>query len=293
MSRRALHWVFKIGHRQENINFFKNILGMKILRHEEFDQGCEATCNGPYDGKWSKTMIGYDHEDTHFVAELTYNYGIESYCRGNDLLGLHVESTTAFDNIKQGKYPVVKDGEDEIEVHSPDGYPFFVRKGDGQLSRVSIAVSDMKTSMDFWINVLSLGIYGQHKADEITLAYDEEQCKLQLIQIGCPIVHNTAIGRIAFACPWDDQELIRNAVKSSGQGKVLTDLTELPTPGKATVRVLILTDPDGYEICFVGDEGFRMLSQFDPKAEDYLTKSLSEDKSDEWFASKGKSKAQV
>jgi hypothetical protein len=36
---------------------------------------CEAACNGPYDGKWSKTMIGYGDEDTQFVLELTYNYG--------------------------------------------------------------------------------------------------------------------------------------------------------------------------------------------------------------------------
>ena len=27
MSRRALHWVFKIGHRRESIDFYKNILG--------------------------------------------------------------------------------------------------------------------------------------------------------------------------------------------------------------------------------------------------------------------------
>lgn len=37
----------------------------------------------PYDGKWSKTMIGYGPEDDHFVVELTYNYGIKSYKLGN------------------------------------------------------------------------------------------------------------------------------------------------------------------------------------------------------------------
>ena len=43
-----------------------------VAGHEEFEQGCEATCNGPYDGKWSKTMIGYGPEDSHFVLEITY-----------------------------------------------------------------------------------------------------------------------------------------------------------------------------------------------------------------------------
>lgn len=40
----------------------------------------------PYDGKWSKTMVGYGSEDEHFVMELTYNYGIGSYELGNDFL---------------------------------------------------------------------------------------------------------------------------------------------------------------------------------------------------------------
>lgn len=35
---------------------------MRALRHEEFEEGCKAACNGPYDGMWSKTMMGYDAE---------------------------------------------------------------------------------------------------------------------------------------------------------------------------------------------------------------------------------------
>lgn len=40
----------------------------------------------PYDGKWSKTMVGFGPEDYHFVAELTYNYGVGEYKLGNDFL---------------------------------------------------------------------------------------------------------------------------------------------------------------------------------------------------------------
>lgn len=40
----------------------------------------------PYDGKWSKTMVGFGPEDNHFVAELTYNYGLGEYRLGNDFL---------------------------------------------------------------------------------------------------------------------------------------------------------------------------------------------------------------
>ena len=38
----------------------------------------------PYDGKWSKTMVGYGPEDDHFVVELTYNYAVRDYKLGND-----------------------------------------------------------------------------------------------------------------------------------------------------------------------------------------------------------------
>ena len=51
-ARQALHWVFKVpSPRAETMQFYREILGMKILRHEEFEKGCEAACNGPYDGR--------------------------------------------------------------------------------------------------------------------------------------------------------------------------------------------------------------------------------------------------
>jgi len=43
--------VLKIGSLKKSMTFFENVLGLKVLRHEEFDEGCEATCNGPYGGE--------------------------------------------------------------------------------------------------------------------------------------------------------------------------------------------------------------------------------------------------
>jgi len=60
-------------------------------------------------------------------------------------------------------------------------------------------------------------------------------------------------------------------------------LVALDTPGKATVHVVILADPDGHEICFVGDEGFRELSKVDANGDALLNEAISSDKSDEWF----------
>ena len=58
--RRTIHYVFKIGNRRAAINFYTRLLGMQVsvcvrvrshafgqvLRHEEFSEGCKATCNG-------------------------------------------------------------------------------------------------------------------------------------------------------------------------------------------------------------------------------------------------------
>lgn len=46
INGRALHYVFKVADRKQTCFFYRSILGMKILRHEEFADGCEAACNG-------------------------------------------------------------------------------------------------------------------------------------------------------------------------------------------------------------------------------------------------------
>lgn len=52
---------------------------------------------------------------------------------------------------------------------------------------------------------------------------------------------------------------------------------------------MILGDPDGHEICFVGDEAFRELSQVDPSADNLVNEAMAADKSVEWFEQKNKS----
>ena len=81
---RPLHWVIKVSDLRKALELL-NCLGCRLLRHEEFEEGCDAGCNGPYAGYWSKSMVGWRNEDVSFVFELTYNYGIKEYKRGNDL----------------------------------------------------------------------------------------------------------------------------------------------------------------------------------------------------------------
>ncbi|EFN65455.1 Glyoxalase domain-containing protein 4 [Camponotus floridanus] len=74
VTERALHFVFKIPDRRLTAKFYREILGMKVLRHEEFSDGIIK----PYANCWIKTMIGYGPEDTHFVIDI-----IERACTNN------------------------------------------------------------------------------------------------------------------------------------------------------------------------------------------------------------------
>lgn len=293
-GRRALHYVLKIGDRGHTARFFRDVLGMKVLRHEEFEEGCKATCNGPYDGKWSKTMIGYGSEDNHFVVELTYNYGIGEYCLGNDFLELTVQSSQAVANAKQLNWPLSEVTPGIFETTAPGGYKFYLedkaQPSTDPVQKVTLAVSNLKKSTAYWHNLLGLKIYHEDESRKsVLLGYGDSQCKLELRDVGGPVDHGTAFGRIAFACPKEELAGIEEIVKKENH-KILTPLVSLDTPGKATVQVVILADPDGHEICFVGDEAFRELSQTDPKGDQLLNDAMAADKSEEWFAKHKKQK---
>lgn len=293
---RPLHWVFKVGDRARTMEFYKKVLGMKVLRHEEFETGCEAMCNGPYDGKWSKTMVGYGPEDTHFVVELTYNYNINHYALGNDFQGLTIQSSAALARAKAQGWPVHLE-EGRSLVLAPGGYKFYIldlaqpQDRDPVLS-VAISVSNTMQSVQYWAGLLGMTPVSA-TATTTSLSYSNgANLVLVATQGGQPVEHAKAPGRIAFSCPASLLPQIETKVKEErGDSGVLTPLVSLDTPGKAQVQVVILADTDGQEICFVGDEAFRELSQVDPNADNLLEAALEKDKSDEWFAKKGREKA--
>ncbi|XP_059685270.1 glyoxalase domain-containing protein 4 isoform X5 [Gavia stellata] len=265
-ARRALHFVFKVGDRGRSARFYRELLGMSVLRHEEFEEGCKASCNGPYDGKWSKTMVGYGPEDNHFVAELTYNYGIGEYRLGNDFLGITLVSSQAVRNAKKMGWPLKEVTTGIFEAEAPGGYKFYLEdkeqlKQDPVL-KVTLGVSDLQKSVNYWSDLLGMKIYEK----------DEEKQRALL----------------GYA---DNQLPNIEALMKKENQKILTPLVSLDTPGKATVQVIILADPDGHEICFVGDEAFRDLSKVDPNGDKLLDDAMAADNSDKWFAAQKMKKA--
>lgn len=277
---RALHYVFKIGDRAKNAFFFRQILGMSVLRHEEFKEGCDAACNGPYDNRWSKTMVGYGPESSHFVIELTYNYGVSSYEMGNDFGGVTIHSKDILSRAAEHSYPVKQvAGRAGSLLTSPDGYKFYVidqpSAGSDPVQSVELNVSNLQNSRKYWHDLLQMQVLEEGEGS-LRLSYGGEQASLQITQIAEPLNRAKAYGRIAFAIPAAQQPPLQEAVTAAG-GAILTPLITLDTPGKATVSVVILGDPDGHEICFVDEEGFGQLSQVEADGDQRLDKNIEKD----------------
>ncbi len=89
---RMLHTMLRVGNLQESIDFYCNILGMKLLRQTDYP-----------DGKFTLAFVGYGDESDHTAIELTHNWGVESYDIGTGYghVALGVEDIyKACDDIK-------------------------------------------------------------------------------------------------------------------------------------------------------------------------------------------------
>lgn len=261
------------------INFFSfNI--KQVLRHEEFTETCAAQCNGPYDNRWSKTMVAYGDESTHFVMELTYNYGVSSYKLGNEFGGVVIKSTDAIQRAKSENYPSEVQANGSVLMLAPDGFKFFILNenaadDEDPIKYIIYNVSNLENSIKYWNGILNMQIARQDGKTAL-LSYNGGRFGIQFTKIDEPIDRAQAFGRIAFAVPHALQPSIDELIQKN-QTTILTPLVTLDTPGKASVRVIILADPDGHEICFVDDEGFSQLSAFDPASEADLDKFIKKD----------------
>lgn len=68
---RLLHTMLRVGNLERSLDFYTNILGMKLLRQQDYPEG-----------KFTLAFVGYGDEADHSVIELTYNYGVDKYEMG-------------------------------------------------------------------------------------------------------------------------------------------------------------------------------------------------------------------
>jgi len=118
---RILHTMLRVGNLQRAIDFYTQVLGMKLLRTSD---------NPEY--KYTLAFLGYGSNPDHAELELTYNWGVEQYELGTAYghIALAVpDARAACDKIRAAGGNVtreagpVKGGTTVIAfVTDPDGY---------------------------------------------------------------------------------------------------------------------------------------------------------------------------
>jgi len=69
---RLLHTMIRVGDLDKSIAFYRDILGMELLRRKDFPKG-----------KFTLAFLGYGDELENTVLELTHNWETTSYDLGN------------------------------------------------------------------------------------------------------------------------------------------------------------------------------------------------------------------
>jgi len=123
-----LHTMLRVGNLDKSIDFYVNVLGMKLLRRNDYPEG-----------KFTLAFVGYGDEIDHTVLELTHNWDTESYDLGSGYGHIAIEVENAYqacDAVK-AKGGIVtreagpmKHGKTVIAfVQDPDGYKIeFIQK---------------------------------------------------------------------------------------------------------------------------------------------------------------------
>ena len=126
---RVLHTMLRVGDLQRSINFYTDVLGMKLLRTSDYP-----------DGEFTLAFVGYGNEYDNTVLELTYNYGKTSYEMGGAYGHMAIEVDDIYGECeavkaKGGKVVreagPMKSGTLVIAfIEDPDGYKIeFIQKG--------------------------------------------------------------------------------------------------------------------------------------------------------------------
>ncbi|MEA3152564.1 MAG: lactoylglutathione lyase [Betaproteobacteria bacterium] len=125
---RILHTMIRVVDLQRSIDFYTQVLGMRLLRKSDYPNG-----------RFTNAFVGYDDESKAAVLELTHNWDTKSYDMGNAFGHVALEVDDAYkacDEVRRRGGKVtrepgpMKHGTTVIAfVEDPDGYKIeFVQR---------------------------------------------------------------------------------------------------------------------------------------------------------------------
>ncbi|NP_001334598.1 glyoxalase [Solanum lycopersicum] len=260
-KRRMLHVVYRVGDLDRTIKFYTECLGMKLLRKRDIPEE-----------RYTNAFLGYGPEDSHFVIELTYNYGVDQYDIGSGFghFGIAVDDvskTVELIKAKGGKVTrepgAVKGGKTVIAfIEDPDGYKFeLLERGPTPepLCQVMLRVGDLERAISFYENA-----YGM----KLLRTRDNPEYKYTIAMLGYGPEDTSAVMELTYnygvteydkgnayaqiAIGTDDVYKTAEAIRLCG-GKITREPG--PLPGIST-KITACLDPDGWKTVFVDNIDF-------------------------------------
>lgn len=118
---RILHTMLRVGDLARSLQFYTEVLGMKLLRRKDYPEG-----------EFTLAFVGFGEESETTVIELTHNWGTDRYELGtgfghvaigvSDIYQICDEITRRGGNVTRAPGPM-KHGSTVIAfVEDPDGY---------------------------------------------------------------------------------------------------------------------------------------------------------------------------
>ncbi len=129
---RILHTMLRVGNLERSIQFYTNVLGMRVLRRKDYPEG-----------KFTLAFVGYQDEIEGTVLELTHNWEIDHYDLGTGFGHIAIEVENAYEASEKVKNlggrvtrepGPMKHGTTVIAfIEDPDGYKieFIQKKSNG------------------------------------------------------------------------------------------------------------------------------------------------------------------
>ncbi|KAJ1428733.1 Vicinal oxygen chelate [Sesbania bispinosa] len=262
-KRRFLHAVYRVGDLDRTIKFYTECFGMKLLRKRDVPEE-----------KYSNAFLGFGPEQSHFVVELTYNYGVTSYYIGTgfghfaiatpDVYKLVEDIRAKGGNITREPGPV-KGGTIVIAyVEDPDGYTFeLIQRASTPepLCQVMLHVSDLERSIKFYEKALGMKVVNVYRPDNYDIAMlgyaeEHETTVLELIYKHGVTEYTKGNGYAQVAIGTDDVYKSAEVVNIVTQelGGTITRQPG-PIPGINT-KITSFLDPDGWKIVLVDNQDF-------------------------------------
>ncbi len=128
---RLLHTMLRVGNLDKSLEFYQDVLGMKLLRKNDYPTG-----------RFTLAFVGYGDEENNSVLELTHNWDTTEYDLGAGYGHIAIEVDDAYktcDLVREKGGKVTREAGPMMHgttviafVEDPDGYKIeFIQKNSG------------------------------------------------------------------------------------------------------------------------------------------------------------------